>query len=281
MDESFAEADDGLRLYTRVVGDGAHTVIVPAAAWLEDHLDPLLKPGRRFVFYDTQARGRSDAGPPERLTFDREVSDLEAVRQHVGAEQVSLIGWSYLGAVVALYASRHASHVRHLALLCPMSARPGPFEGMEPFVELLQSREAAVADELARRRERAEDEPSPETWRAFQLLRSSIRMGDAGAADRIVGNPWRHPQEWATHAQPTLETLFDSLDDFDWRPDMHVVEAPALVVHGGLDGPVAARQEWVDAFPHGRLLDLPDTGHYPFIERPEELFAALDQLLDS
>lgn len=60
---------------------------------------------------------------------------------------------------------------------------------------------------------------------------------------------------------------------------MAVVDAPALVVHGESDGPADLRQDWVDAFPKGRMLRLPNTGHYPFIEAPGKLFPALEQHL--
>jgi proline iminopeptidase len=279
VEESFAVTDDGLRLFVRVVGDGAHTVIVPAAAWLESQLDPLLAPDRRFVFYDTQSRGRSDSGPDERLTFDHEVGDMEAVRRHVGASEVALIGWSYLGAVVALYASRHPGVVANLVMLCPMAPRPGPFEGMQPFLDRVKARETELERRLENLRRDAEATPSAETWAAFQLLRATMRMGDSAAIERVVGNPFRFEQEWAPRVESTLTALFDSLPDFDWRTEMGVVEAPVLVVHGDEDGPVSVREEWVHSFPDGRLLRLPNVGHYPFLEAPDQLFPVVDEHL--
>jgi pimeloyl-ACP methyl ester carboxylesterase len=277
--DSWAIADDGLRLFVRTIGDGPQTVIVPGAAWLEEELAALCTPGRRVVFYDTQSRGRSEIAPVERLTFDREVDDLEAVRRYVGADRVSVIGWSYQGAVAALYASRHPAHVAHVAMLCPMTPRPGPFDGMAPYVERRRAREAEVADRLAALRAAAERDPSPATWRACQLLRASTNMGAPADADRVVADPWQHENEWAPHAESVLDVLFDSLDDFDWRPAMAVVDAAVLVVHGENEGPAGLRQEWVDAVPHGRLLSLPGVGHYPFVERRQETLAALDELL--
>jgi pimeloyl-ACP methyl ester carboxylesterase len=275
--EAMVDADDGVRLFVRVDGNGPHTIVIPAAAWLEDQLDWLRRADRRLVFYDTQARGRSEHGDRARLTFDREIADVDTIRRHVQADAISLIGWSYLGAVVALYASRHPARVRRLALLCPMAARTRPYEGMQPYLDALRAREMALAEELERLRRRAESDPTPETWRDFQLLRASARMGDPRAAERVRGNPWRHPNEWSSNAVAVLDALFDSLDDeFDWRPLMRVVDAPELVIHGALDGPVEPRREWADAFPNGRLVELPGIGHYPFVEAPDDCRTALD-----
>jgi len=277
--ESWAITRDGVRLFVRAIGEGDQVVIIPGAAWLERELEKLAAPERKLVFYDTQSRGNSDAGPTGRLTFDNEVDDLEVVRRHVGAERVGLVGWSYLGAVVALYASRFPDHVTHLALLCPMAARRGPFPGMQPYRQLLEERSAAIAAQRARLRVEAEADPSPERWRAYGLLNASIRMGNPASADAVLADPWQYPQEWAPRVEQTLEALFESLDDFDWRPDMAVVGAPALVVHGDLDGPLDVIAEWAASFPNGQLLRLADTGHFPFVEQRERLLVALNDFL--
>jgi len=205
---------------------------------------------------------------------------LEAVRRHVAAPVVSLIGWSYLGAIVALYAHRFPHLVRRLVLLCPMAPRPGPFEGMEAYREMRRTRQLAVQEQLDQLRLKAEQEPSAASWREYDLVQHSVRMGDPAAVENIKGNPWQYEQEWAPNVERRQQTLFGTLEKFDWRPLMKSVEAPALVVHGELDGPSVCREEWVTAFARGRLLRLPGTGHWPFVERRQELFAVLPQFLD-
>ncbi len=52
-------------------------------------------------------------------------------------------------------------------------------------------------------------------------------------------------------------------------------DLPALVVWGGRDPylrlPLAERQK--QAFPSARIVVLPDSGHWPFIDNPEEVAA--------
>jgi pimeloyl-ACP methyl ester carboxylesterase len=150
---------------------------------------------------------------------------------------------------------------------------------MQPFIDRYRAREAEIAEQLAELRRAAEANPSAESWGAFQLLNATLRMGDPTAIDRVVGNPYRLQQEWTPIVERTLDALFESLPEFDWRPQMSAVDALALVVHGEEDGPVSAREEWVNAFPRGRLLSLPGVGHFPFIEAPDELFPVLDEHL--
>ncbi|MFO8174181.1 MAG: alpha/beta fold hydrolase, partial [Longimicrobiales bacterium] len=119
--EHWVPVSDGLKLYARVLGNGPDTVLIPAAAYLAHDLAPLAA-GRTLVFYDPRARGVSDAIPPGAATdMGAEIRDLEAVRTFFGVHRASLLGWSYLGAVVALYAAEYPDRVRRLVQVGPMA----------------------------------------------------------------------------------------------------------------------------------------------------------------
>src|SRR5947199_7955995 len=114
--EGFVQIAAGPRLHYSKIGDGPEAVIVPAESWLVTDLEPLV-PGRTLVFYDQRGRGASGAlaGDGDSLPWTAyEMDDLEAVRRHFGFEQVSLLGWSYLGGVTALYAAEHPGRVKRL-----------------------------------------------------------------------------------------------------------------------------------------------------------------------
>ena len=58
------------------------------------------------------------------------------------------------------------------------------------------------------------------------------------------------------------------------------IAAPTLVVHGADDPmPVAGSEEWARAFPQGRLVVIPDAGHYPQAEQPEQFFPIVEAFL--
>ena len=102
--DGFIQAEPDLRLYFRDIGTG-DAVLIPLVSWTEEF--DVLAEGRRIIFYDPRNRGRSTAAPLERISFQNDVRDLEAVRSYFGLEKVSLIGWSYFGAVVARYAMEY------------------------------------------------------------------------------------------------------------------------------------------------------------------------------
>jgi pimeloyl-ACP methyl ester carboxylesterase/ketosteroid isomerase-like protein len=90
--EGEVETADGVRLYYRVEGEGRDTVVVlhggPSLghAYLAPDLVPLAR-GRAVVHYDQRGIGRSTPlTDPERLSVERHVEDLEALRTHLWPE---------------------------------------------------------------------------------------------------------------------------------------------------------------------------------------------------
>jgi len=93
--ESTAVAADGTRIYYRVAGSGDDVVLAPFAVLHGAQLDGLASAKRRIVTYDPRGRGRSATVPPEKVSLDLLLSDLEAVRKAVDAESIAIIGWQH------------------------------------------------------------------------------------------------------------------------------------------------------------------------------------------
>jgi proline iminopeptidase len=69
---------------------------------------------------------------------------------------------------------------------------------------------------------------------------------------------------------------FTSLGQWDWRADAARILVPVLIIHGTDDPlPLQGSREWVDAFPDARLVTIANAGHYPFVDHPDEVFAAI------
>src|SRR5262249_14959666 len=114
--EGYVTAEDGARLFYRMRGEGSDVLVVPNAAWVEPCLEPLVR-HRRVVFYDLRSRGRSDSiDDPKRLGMPADVADVEAVRRHVGADRIALLGHSYVATIVALYALDHPERVTRMMM---------------------------------------------------------------------------------------------------------------------------------------------------------------------
>ena len=65
-------------------------------------------PNGSVVLYDMRNRGLSRrVGDAAQITIMGDVADVEALRRHFGADKVSPVGYSYLGLMVAIYATEH------------------------------------------------------------------------------------------------------------------------------------------------------------------------------
>src|SRR5215468_2034145 len=118
----------GATLYVEVLGSapGVPLVVVNGGPGFDHTYEHAAMPGttsawetlaknRRVVFYDQRGNGRSGAlKPGQSCTLADQISDLEAVRAHLGADKLDLVGHSWGGFLVMAYAARHPDRVRHL-----------------------------------------------------------------------------------------------------------------------------------------------------------------------
>lgn len=278
FEESYVTTPDGVRLYVRVSGSGPDTVIVPAAAWLARDLGPLV-PGRTLIFFDPRGRGASDAVlDTTRLGLELEIGDIDVVREQFGVERVSLIGWSYLGAVVALYAAEHPDHVKRVVQVGPMApttelSRIEGVRGSPP-----DSTDRAIVADLARS-DMATRNPVAYCREYAMRMMTRPMMGRPESAAGARADPCMYWNEWPDNLFRMIRYVLPRAWDYTARARR--VSAPVLIVHG-TDDPNAAVEggrAWAELIPTARLLEIEGVGHAPWLEAPDQFFEAVDEFL--
>ena len=147
------QVNAAVRINYERLGNGPDVIIIPARLYLARDFAALARPDRTLIFYDMRNRGASSrVEDGSTLTILEDVRDLEAVRAHFKAERVSLIGYSYLGLMVALYASEHAERVDRMVQIGPVPRRfDTPFpEGERAGPETLSAEGRAAQEALER-----------------------------------------------------------------------------------------------------------------------------------
>jgi proline iminopeptidase len=282
-DHGYVPTLDGARLHYRIVGSGSDTVVIPALHLLGADLERLARQ-RRLVFYDQRGRGGSDPIEDETLVWtDYEMRDLEAIRQHLNLDQMSLIGWSYLGGVAALYTLEHPDRVRRLVLMCPIPPRlPLPYFSVEELNEIAESRiDPAGIRTLEEMRGAGIDTKDPVSYcREHNRVHLPGRMARPEALARMRSDPCIYSNEWPQNLGGHWQKRFppESME-FDWRSSLGAVTTPTLVIHGSEDSPVEVSREWVSALPEARLLVVEGSAHFPHLEAPDVFFSAVDEFL--
>jgi proline iminopeptidase len=75
------------------------------------------------------------------------------------------------------------------------------------------------------------------------------------------------------------QSVWQSLGDFDLRQSLRAVRVPTLVIHGRQDPiPLASATAAAEAL-GGECVVLEECGHVPYVERPDELFPAIERFL--
>lgn len=271
MSEQTLTTADGYVLHYSVHGSGADTVVVPLGVVLQAPLGAL-EESHTVIFYDMRGRGRSQpVGDPADLGFDKDVEDLDAVREHFDLSRFGLIGLSYLGGVVARYAAAHPDVVSDLVMLNPIPPR-APFPG-QPSPGVVQS--LTDAEQLARFLSLQEEGRSdtPEACEAFWAAYAPLYVGSQSDPSEVMartdlGCALRN--EAPDRMLGTIEAVFRNLDAYDWTSAATDIKARTLVVHGADDvvAPVEGAREWSRAIPGSRLLELEGLGHFAILERP-------------
>jgi proline iminopeptidase len=277
MNETTVEVN-GVRLYTRRVGDGPPAVVLHGGPGAHhDYLLPQydrLARGRALYYYDQRGGGRSPVPPGTPVGWREQVADLAALRAHWGIDHLTLLGYSWGGLLAVLYALEHPGSIARLALVAPA---PVTAAGRDEFQRRFAARMAQpwiararvelAASGLAR--------TDPERYRrlAFALSVAGYFRDPSRAAELT---PFRVTAR-------TQDAVWDSLGAYDLRDRIRQTfpngTAPrSLLLHGIYDPmPLESARETA-ALLHTGVIELA-TGHAPHVEATEEFVRALDGFL--
>ncbi|UCG86102.1 MAG: alpha/beta hydrolase [Gemmatimonadota bacterium] len=278
--QGYIDIDDSVRLHYRTIGDGPDTVVVPAGMYLTEDLSPLAT-HRTLIFYDMRGRGRSSRViDGSKLGLDHDIDDLEAVRRHFGISRMSLVGFSYLGAMVALYAAEHPEHVNRVVQMGAMPPRSSaPYMERTPPTALIDTAKVNHLREMESSGALASNPMGycEAYWDTYLVM----YVGIAASADSIT-LPCNLRNEWPQNFSVTLQHVMSKLPEWDWRVQVRTVAAPTLTLHGDADriAPPEGGREWAAILPDARLLIFPNVGHLIWAESRTAFLDAVDQFLD-
>jgi proline iminopeptidase len=279
--DGYVTTSDGLRLWFQTVGSGPQVVVLPNGFHLLEDFS-CLAPGRTLLFYDVRNRGRSDSvTDPAKLVrgIHNDVDDLEAVRLHFGLDRLALIGHSYMGLMVILFAMKYPTHVDRIVQIGAM----GPYPG-KTYPPDQTNTDSVLADTLgqlaALQKDRASYDPVEFCRKCWSILRP-LYVSDPKDAGKIRWDRCDLPNERGFMRYWT-ESLLPSITALSLTPDPWTrVRFPVLTIHGAKDRsvPFGGAQDWAQFLSGSRLLSIEDAGHGPWIEAPSLVFGAIAKFL--
>jgi proline iminopeptidase len=280
--EGYITTEDGVRLFFKTLGTGPSPVIIPNSAHMFESFKHLAD-HRTVIFYDMRNRGGSDAvSDASKLAkgIHNDVDDLDAVRRHFGIDKVDVIGHSYLGLVVILYAMKYPAHVNRVVQIGP--AQPNASTQYPAHLTGADATLAAFGGKIMQLRSQGPAADPKEAGAKFWGLLRELMVANAEDAGKINWTPFDYPNEllfmkyWTESMVPSIQALHLGAEE------MARVTMPVLTIHGARDrqSPYGAGREWALTLPNARLLTVEDAAHVPWIEAPEKVFGAIVTFLD-
>ena len=230
----------------------------------------------RMIYLDQRGCGRSSEPAPEAMnyTIDALVNDLEAVREFLGIEVWTPLGHGF-GALLALeYARRFAGYTDKVIAVNPWIHYP------ELSQVLLESAARLSEHTLTEIPEKPEDRVE----KAFSMLNASDLISKLH-----FPNPQSRLRLEFSDAESTLLAggtmqeilVFNGLWDFEYPNYLADISKPILIIAGVRDvSSYPSQSDWLVDLAGADLIEL-ETGHYPWLEQPDEFAQAVSNFIPS
>jgi pimeloyl-ACP methyl ester carboxylesterase len=259
---------DGLRIHNvDWGGSGKPFVMVHGldrVARTFDHLAVRFSPAYRVLAIDMRGHGDSGWDPKGRYLVEDHVGDLEGVVQQLGLRDLTLWGNSTGGRVVQVFAGKHPDLVSRVISEDVGPERPRQIA--DNYAKRVQQEQAGWAseEELLAQLRKTNPRMSP------LVLEPYVRYGTKKRADGRI--------EWKR--DPQLVNGFVATDL--WR-FVRNIKAPILYIIGGRSNivPPETQEELKKTLPNAQLITVPDVGHYPSDEKPDEVVGMVTKFLGS
>jgi proline iminopeptidase len=293
IEEGFVDVGDVL-IYYKALGAGEPLVILhggPGAS--HDYLLPYLLPlakTNRLVFIDERGSGRSTKlDDPSGYTVESMADDVEAVRQALHLEKISLLGHSYGGVVAQAYALKHQEHLSHLILA-------STFHSTRQLNDAFRRMVAAMKPELRDRIEALEKAGLYGNGKDFEQNRYAEAYMVAAWGEGYFPYLYRrHPdpnfapaasgamswdlyrEMWGSHGEFVVD---GNLASVEYADRLGSIRVPTLITVGDHDecDPAIAR-DMQRCIPGSQLVVLPESGHMTFVDQPSLFLKAVDDFV--
>ena len=213
----------------------------------------------RVVRYDRLGAGLSDRDIDFAVvTHEDEVRTLEALVDHLGEEQCSLLALSCAGTLAARYTRRHPERVRSLVFYNSYA------HGRDLATPELGASIVALT--------RAD-------WRVGSRLLASLFLPRGAATDVAQRARYKRAAAGAEAAARFLELNFSA----DARDECPHLRLPTLVLQRQSDSTVSSRlgRELASLIPGARFVPLAGRGHYPWDGDAREGLGAIASFLEA
>ena len=271
---------NGVRLWTAVQGQGIPMVLCHGGPGGYDYLSPvadMVSDLCQVVRYDQRGSGRSQpVGPYDVATF---TNDLEALRKHFNFERWIVGGHSWGAGLALAYAVRFPT--RTIAVLHIAGTGIDPRWHDEYRENRLNALSESEREEYQWLRVQRDHTKRVEKEQVLNRLRVLSRRTDVFDPNQVGNLPNfdEHPVSDEANEKVGADWKHYTTDS-EFQQSVYNLSMPVLFLHGACDPRPSHFIETLAAkLSHSTFVAIPESGHYPWIEKPDEMQAALRQFI--
>jgi sigma-B regulation protein RsbQ len=248
---------DGIPLHSTISGKGPKTVIL-VHGWTCDGTSwqsqvPELAKNFRVITLDLPGHGQSGSPKNGNLSIDLFARAIEAVRVEAQVDQMTLVGHSMGTPVIVAYARTYPQHAAALMFADGLVKAP-----RIPNTSSFNAEQFSGPEGLKMREGMIRGMFSPLTTQEMQKRILSMMLGA--------------PASTAAGAMKAI------MDPAIWKED--VISKPVLGIYADHSSLGSDREYMKTHFPNMEYVEIPGTGHFLMMEKPQEFNQLLKSFLD-
>jgi pimeloyl-ACP methyl ester carboxylesterase len=252
----FAATVDGISIHSTSTGKGLKTIIL-VHGWTCNESSwqfqvPALSKNYRVITLDLPGHGKSGSPKDGKFSVELFARAIEAVRSEAKAERVALAGHSMGTPVIIKYAQMFPRHVAGMVFVDGMVSFPADITGINGFIDQLSGPNGLKARE--------------------NMIRGMFSAATTAELQKqILSVMLSAPEATAVGA---MKAMFDPTQ---WKEQ--VFPQPILGLYS--DHSTSVNREYAKThYPKMEYNEIPGTGHFLMLEKPEEFNRLLIDFLD-
>jgi proline iminopeptidase len=268
----YITSKDGAKIFVQEFGKGAPVVLLAGGPGLNpDYLQPLwntFSKNYRCIVLNERGTGKSILPVVDSvsMSMDNYVNDIEALREHLKLEKLTLLGHSWGGMLCMVYLAKEPQHVKKIILL----DSGGPSEEF-----------AKRFDDNLNKRLTPEDQAEAKRLDSLGLDDSKAKLpGYFYDRNRALAAAKAMPENM--HGQPgvfqyTAANYFAG--SHEMMKNLRKTTAPVSLIQGMAD-PMgeATAMDIKEVLPQAKIHFIEHAGHFPWMENPPQVKEFFEQM---
>jgi proline iminopeptidase len=237
----------------------------------------------RVIYFDAFGVGKSDrAKSRKEYTFARDVEDLEGLRKALGLSKINLLGQSYGGMVAQAYALKYPESVRRLILADTFYSGKMWQTNNDNCNNEIRTQFPEVWGRLQKMRAQGLRSSAPEHQREYYGVPLGLFYFRDASKAQLLPRADSNPDVYYTIAGDDADFVIGGdIAGLDFRADLRKLKMPVLILAGRFDRVSIPRYaiEYKRYLPQAQFVVMVYSGHFSFIEEPDETASVLGEFL--